>query len=154
MKITGSASSTEYVGINHKADALAAEGIQRSGQTAYKMAGIKPKDVDFFELHDAYSIISTLSLEAMGFANQGEGWKLAEKGEIFSDGKIPVSMFGGLKGRGHAIGASGVYQAVEAYLQLTDRAGKNQIKKEANIGLIQSIGGTASIAITHVLERV
>ena len=90
----------------------------------------------------------------MGFANEGEGWKLAEKGEIFSDGKIPVSTFGGLKGRGHAIGASGVYQAVEAYLQLTDRAGKNQIKNEAKIGLIQSIGGTASTAITHVLERV
>lgn len=154
VKITGSASSTEYVGINHRANALAAEGIQRSGQSAYKMAGIKPKDVDFFELHDAYSIISTLSLEAMGFANQGEGWKLAEKGEIFSDGKIPVSTFGGLKGRGHAIGASGVYQAVEAYLQLTDRAEKNQIKKEAKVGLIQSIGGTASTAITHVLERV
>lgn len=154
VKITGSASSTEYVGINHRANALAAEGIQRSGQSAYKMAGIKPKDVDFFELHDAYSIISTLSLEAMGFANQGEGWKLAEKGEIFSDGKIPVSTFGGLKGRGHAIGASGVYQAVEAYLQLTDRAGKNQINKEAKVGLIQSIGGTASTAITHVLERV
>lgn len=154
VQITGSASSTEYVGINQRADALAAEGIQRSGHTAYKMAGIKPKDVDFFELHDAYSIISTLSLEAMGFAHKGEGWKLAEKGEIFSDGKIPVSTFGGLKGRGHAIGASGVYQAVEAYLQLTDRAGKNQIKKEAKFGLIQSIGGTASTAITHILERV
>jgi len=153
VKITGSASSTEYVGINQRADALAAEGIQRSGHTAYKMAGIKPKDVDFFELHDAYSIISTLSLEAMGFAPKGEGWKLAEKGEIFSDGKIPVSTFGGLKGRGHAIGASGVYQAVEAYLQLTDMAGKNQIKKETKVGLIQSIGGTASTAITHVLER-
>jgi len=154
VKITGSASSTEYVGINDRADALAAEGIQRSGQAAYKMAGITAKDVDFFELHDAYSIISTLSLEAMGFAKQGAGWKLAEKGEIFSDGKIPLSTFGGLKGRGHAIGASGVYQAVEAYLQLTDKAGNNRIKKEAKVGLIQSIGGTASTAITHVLERV
>ena len=73
VKITGSASSSEYVGINDRADALAAEGIQRSGQTAYKMAGISAKDVDFFELHDAYSIIATLSLEAMGFAPQGEG---------------------------------------------------------------------------------
>ncbi|HXD92162.1 MAG TPA: beta-ketoacyl synthase N-terminal-like domain-containing protein [Bacteroidia bacterium] len=154
VKITGSASSTEFVGIHDRADALAAEGIQRSGQKAYNMAGISAKDVDFFELHDAYSIISTLSLEAMGFAEKGEGWKLAERGDILSDGKIPVSTFGGLKARGHAIGASGVYQAVEAYLQLTDRAAANQIKKEANIGLIQSIGGTASTAITHILERV
>ena len=89
----------------------------------------------------------------MGFAKQGEGWQLAEKGEIFSEGKIPISTFGGLKGRGHAIGASGVYQAVEAYLQLTDRAVNNRIKKEAKVGLIQSIGGTASTTITHVLER-
>lgn len=154
VKITGSGSSTEYVGINNRANALAAEGIQRSGQRAYKMAGIKPKDVDFFELHDAYSIISTLSLEAMGFANQGEGWKLAKEGDIFSDGKIPISTFGGLKARGHAIGASGIYQAVEAYLQLTNKAMNNQIKNDAKVGLIQSIGGTASTTITHVLERV
>ncbi len=117
------------------------------------MAGITAKDVDFFELHDAYSIISTLSLEAMGFALPGEGWKLAAEGEIFLDGKIPISTFGGLKARGHAIGASGVYQATEAYLQLTDRAAENQIKKDVHIGVIQSIGGTASTTITHVLAR-
>ncbi len=154
VKITGSASSTEHVGINNRFDPLAAEGIQRSGQTAYKMADIKPRDVDFFELHDAYSIISVLSLEAMGFANPGEGWKLAEDGEIFSDGKIPISTFGGLKGRGHPLGASGVYQAVEAYLQLTGKAVNNKVKNKAKVGLLQSIGGTASTAITHVLERV
>jgi acetyl-CoA C-acetyltransferase len=153
VKITGSASSSEYVGINDRKDALAAEGIQRSGQIAYKMAGITAKDVDFFELHDAYSIIATLSLEAMGFASKGEGWKLAESGEILPDGKIPISTFGGLKGRGHAVGASGVYQAVEASLQLTDSAEGNQLKKETKTGLIQSIGGTASTTITHVLQR-
>lgn len=153
VKITASASSTEYVGISDRSLPLAAEGIRRSGQKAYEMAGITAKNVDFFELHDAYSIISTLSLEAMGFANPGEGWKLAADGDIFLDGKIPVSTFGGLKARGHAIGASGVYQAVEAYLQLTDKAADNQIKNDARIGLIQSIGGTASTTITHVLMR-
>lgn len=153
VKITGSGASTEYVGINNRNFPLAAEGIQRSGQKAFAMADIKVKDVDFFELHDAYSIIATLSLEAMGFAKPGEGWKLAQEGEILRDGKIPVSTFGGLKARGHAVGASGVYQAVETYLQLTDRAGANQIKKEPRIGVIQSIGGTASTIITHVLAR-
>ena len=117
------------------------------------MAGISAKDVDFFELHDAYSIIAVLSLEAMGFANKGEGWKLAVEGEIALDGKIPISTFGGLKARGHPIGASGVYQTVEAYLQLTHQADQNQIKKDVKIGLIQSIGGTASSIITHVLAR-
>jgi acetyl-CoA C-acetyltransferase len=153
IKITASAASTEYVGISDRSLPLAAEGIKRSGEKAYKMAGITAKDVDFFELHDAYSIISTLSLEAMGFADLGEGWKLAEEGDIFLGGKIPISTFGGLKARGHAIGASGVYQAVESYLQLTDKAGDNQVKKDVRVGLVQSIGGTASTTITHVLVK-
>ncbi len=153
VKVTASASSTEYVGIADRNLPLAAEGVRRSGQKAYEMAGITAKDVDFFELHDAYSIISTLSLEAMGFAAPGEGWKLAAEGDIFLDGKIPISTFGGLKARGHAIGASGVYQAVESYLQLTGKAGANQIKKDARMGMMQSIGGTASTTITHVMMR-
>lgn len=151
VKIIASACATEAVSINGRNAPLDAEGIRLSGKKAYEMAGILPTDVDFFELHDAYSIISTLSLEAMGFAEQGKGWKLAADGDISLYGKIPVSTFGGLKARGHPIGASGVYQAVESYMQLCGTAGENQIKKEANIGLIQSIGGTASTAITHVL---
>jgi acetyl-CoA C-acetyltransferase len=153
IKITASAVSTDFVGIGDRSAPLAAEGLKRSGQKAYQMAGITAKDVDFFELHDAYSIISTLSLEAMGFAEPGEGWKLAADGEITLGGKIPISTFGGLKARGHAIGASGVYQTVEAYLQLTDRAANNQVKKDAKVGLVQSIGGTASTTITHVLVK-
>lgn len=151
VKIIASACATENVSIIGRNAPLDAEGIRLSGIKAYEMAGIKPSDVDFFELHDAYSIISTLSLEAMGFAKQGSGWKLAADGEIALNGKIPVSTFGGLKARGHPIGASGVYQAVESYMQICGIAGENQIKKDANIGLIQSIGGTASTAITHVL---
>lgn len=152
VKITASAGASEHVGIANRAHPLAAEGILRSGMKAYQMAGIAPKDVDFFELHDAYSIIAVLSLEAMGFADPGEGWKLAADGQIGLEGRLPVSTFGGLKARGHPVGASGIYQAVEAYLQLSGQAGANQVKKEARIGLIQSIGGTASTILTHVLE--
>lgn len=152
VKITASAGASEQVGIANRQHPLAAEGILRSGIKAYQMAGIAPKDVDFFELHDAYSIIAVLSLEAMGFADPGEGWKLAAEGHIALDGKLPVSTFGGLKARGHPVGASGVYQAVEAFLQLSGRARDNQVKKEARVGLIQSIGGTASTILTHVLE--
>lgn len=153
IKITASAVATDFVGISDRTSPLDAQGIKLSGQKAYQMAGINPVDVDFFELHDAYSIISTLSLEAMGFAKQGEGWKLAAEGEITLGGRIPISTFGGLKARGHAIGASGVYQTVEAYLQLTDRAEVNKIHKEAKVGVVQSIGGTASTTITHVLVK-
>jgi acetyl-CoA C-acetyltransferase len=153
VKITASASASENVGIANRADPLAAEGIQRSGAKAFRMAGITNRDVDFFELHDAYSIIAVLSLEAMGFAPKGEGWKLAVEEEITPTGKLPVSTFGGLKARGHPIGASGVYQAAEAFLQLTGNAGANAIKKEARLGLVQSIGGTASSIFTHVMVR-
>jgi acetyl-CoA C-acetyltransferase len=153
VKITASAVATDFVGISDRSSPLDAQGLKLSGQKAYNMAGITSADVDFFELHDAYSIISTLSLEAMGFAKPGEGWKLAADGEIALDGKVPISTFGGLKARGHAIGASGVYQTVEAYLQLTDSAETNSIKKEAKVGIVQSIGGTASTTITHVLVK-
>lgn len=153
IKITASAAASESVGIARRANPLAAEGIQRSGVKAFLMAGITKEDVDFFELHDAYSIIATLSLEAMGFAPKGEGWKLAIDEVITPNGRLPVSTFGGLKARGHPIGASGVYQAVEAYMQLTNTAGANQLPKDVATALIQSIGGTASSIITHVLVR-
>lgn len=153
IKITASAAASEHVGIASRSHPLAAEGITRSGQQAFRMAEISAKDVDFFELHDAYSIIATLSLEGMGFAAPGDGWKMAAEGQLTLQGNLPVSTFGGLKARGHPIGASGVYQAVEAYLQLSRQAGPNQINKDARIGLIQSIGGTASTILTHVLER-
>ena len=153
IKITASAAASEHVGITRRADPLAAEGIQRSGMKALTTAGLSIEAVNFFELHDAYSIIAVLSLEAMGFAKQGEGWRLAAEDAITLTGRLPVSTFGGLKARGHPIGASGVYQAVEAYLQLIGNAGANQIAKDVQIGLIQSIGGTASSIFTHVLVK-
>lgn len=153
VKITASGAASEAVGIARRAHPLDGEGIQRSGAKAFQMAGITNEDVDIFELHDAYSVIAVLSLEAMGFAPKGEGWKLAVDGEITPTGKLPVSTFGGLKARGHPIGASGVYQAVEAYLQLTDNAGDNKVAKDVNVALVQSIGGTASSVITHVLVK-
>lgn len=153
IRIAASAAATEHVGIANRADPLAAEGIQRSGKKALAMAGITLQDVDFFELHDAYSIIAVLSLEGLGFAPRGKGWQMAEEGAITLDGSLPVSTFGGLKARGHPIGASGVYQAVEAYRQLAGTAGDNAIRKDVRTGLVQSIGGTASSIITHVLVR-
>ena len=152
IKITGSAVATEHVGIQKRSNPLEALAIKFSGQKAMYMAGIKKRELDFFELHDAYTIISALSLEAMDFSKPGEAWKLAESGGIFPEGKIPVSTFGGLKARGHALGASGIYQAVEAYLQLTGKAEQNQLKKEVKTAMIQSIGGTGSTVFTHILQ--
>ena len=112
---------------------------------------------DLFELHDTYSIYAALSLEAAGFAACGEGWRLAQNdgqpAVISLGGSLPISTMGGMKARGFAGGAAGVYQAVEATLQLRGQAGKNQVSN-ARRALIQCLGGPASTAVTHVLEVV
>ncbi|MCH7663246.1 MAG: thiolase domain-containing protein, partial [Chloroflexi bacterium] len=92
-----------------------------------------------------------LTLEAVGFAERGEGWKLAQNGAISLTGKLPILTQGGLKARGNPGGATGVYQAAEAALQLRGEANKSQIKN-AGIALVQSLGGPASTAVTHVLR--
>jgi acetyl-CoA C-acetyltransferase len=122
-----------------------------SVERACSQAGILPKDVDLFELYDSASIYAALSLEAAGFARRGNGWHLAESGEIRLNGEIPISTMGGLKGRGDPVGATGVYQAVEASLQLRGEAGKNQVEG-ARRALVQSLGGPAATAVAHVLE--
>jgi acetyl-CoA C-acetyltransferase len=116
---------------------------------------ITPLQVDLFELCDAYSIYAALSLEAAGFAGRGGGWKLAQNGaspaEISLAGSLPISTLGGMKARGNPGGATGLYQAVEAAMQLRGEAGANQIAG-ARRAMIQCLGGPASTAVTHVLE--
>jgi acetyl-CoA C-acetyltransferase len=99
-----------------------------------------------------FSIYAALQLEAVGFAIKGKGWRLAEDGEISRTGKIPCATMGGMKARGFPGGAAGVYQAVDAVAQLRGQAEANQISN-AKIGLIQSLGGPASTAVSHILQR-
>jgi acetyl-CoA C-acetyltransferase len=115
------------------------------------MAGIRPQDIDVLELHDAYTVLSAMQLEATGFASRGEGWKLAADGAINADGALPISTFGGLKARGHAIGATGVYQVAEVVLQLRGQAGDNQIA-DVKRGMALNLGGLGSAAVAHILE--
>jgi acetyl-CoA C-acetyltransferase len=123
-----------------------------SSRRAYAQAGIGPEDVDIFELHDAYTIMSVLSLEAAGFARPGEGLWLGVSGEIGLRGRVPISTMGGLKARGHPVGATGVYQLAELYLQLSGQAGPNQVHN-ARVAMAQNIGGTGATVLTHVLRR-
>ena len=122
-----------------------------SSHKAYQQAGVGPQDIDIFELHDAYTIITALSLEAAGFAKPGEGVHFGKQGEIALDGTLPISTMGGLKARGHPVGATGVYQFAETYLQLTGTAGANQIK-DPRTALIQNIGGTGATVVSHILK--
>ncbi|MFQ5419386.1 MAG: thiolase domain-containing protein, partial [Anaerolineae bacterium] len=119
--------------------------------TALADAGVTPEEVDVFELHDSYTVLAALSLEACGFAEPGQGWRLAKEGEIGLNGRIPISTFGGLKARGNPGGATGVYQVVEITRQLRGEAAECQVR-DARIGMTQNLGSGGATAVTHVLR--
>ncbi len=150
VRIIGSANVTDSLAVHDRRDPLFLAAAALSAQKAYHQARIGPGEVDFFELHDAFSIMAALSLEAAGFAERGRGVYLAKDGEITLEGRIPICTLGGLKARGHPVGATGVYQIVEAVLQLRHQAGPNQVKN-ARIGMTQNIGGSGATVITHIL---
>jgi acetyl-CoA C-acetyltransferase len=151
IKIAGSATASDTLALHDRKDLLYFEAAQLSAGRAMKQADIILDHIDLFEYHDAFSIYAALSLEAVGFAIRGQGWKLAAEGQIALNGRIPCATMGGLKARGFPGGATGVYQAVEAAVQLREQAGANQVAN-ARRALIQSLGGPASTAVTHVLE--
>ena len=152
VKIAGSAASSDTLALHDRKDMLYFDTAQISADKAMKQAGVVLDQINFFEYHDAFSIYAALSLEAVGFAIRGKGWKLAEDGSIGLKGRIPCATLGGMKARGFPGGASGVYQAVEAVTQLRGQAEANQIYG-AKYGLIQSLGGPASTAVSHILQR-
>ncbi|MBT3189564.1 MAG: thiolase domain-containing protein [Anaerolineae bacterium] len=148
VRVSGSASASDMLTLHDRRDPLSFDAARRSVDSALLKAGVTREQISFFEYHDAYSIYAALSLEAAGFAERGKGWELARDGEIAENGKIPCATMGGLKARGFPGGATGVYQAVEAVSKLRDTSELGQI------ALIQSLGGPASTAVTHVLESV
>ena len=152
VRITGSSIVTDTLALHDRPDLLALNAAGFSVERACSQAGILPQDVDLFELYDAFTIYAALSLETAGFARRGQGWRMAEEGQIGLNGRMPIATMGGLKGRGNPVGATGVYQAVEAALQLRGEAGKNQVEG-ARRALVQSLGGPASTAVAHVLEK-
>jgi acetyl-CoA C-acetyltransferase len=153
VKIAGSATSSDTLALHDRKDLLFFEAVHNSTGRAVKQAGITLDQIDLFEYHDIYSIYAALSLESTGFAIRGQGWKLAADGKIALNGKISCATMGGLKARGFPGGASGVYQAIEAAMQLRGQAEANQVP-DAKYALIQSLGGPASTAVTHVLEKI
>ncbi|MGJ3237871.1 MAG: thiolase C-terminal domain-containing protein [Anaerolineae bacterium] len=151
INIVASSATTDKFMLQERDDLLWLRAVERSVRQVLRQASLQRDQIDFFELHDAYTILSTLTLEAAGYAERGTGWQLAQSGAIQPDGQLPISTFGGLKSRGNPAGASGIYQAVEAVLQLRGLAGDNQIT-DANHAMIQSIGGLGSTVITHILK--
>lgn len=151
VKIAGSAVATDSLAVHDRHDPLWLAAGEKSAKEAYSQAGVEPKDIDFFEVHDAFSIMSALSLEACGFAERGQGPRMALDGEITPEGKIPLTTMGGLKARGHPVGATGMYQIVEVVQQLREEAGEAQIDG-VKVGMAQNIGGSGATIITHILK--
>jgi acetyl-CoA C-acetyltransferase len=151
VSVVASASMTDTLSLQHREKAVHLKAAEASAKTAYAQAGLSPSDIGLFEYHDAFSIMSALSLEAAGFCAPGEGPRLAKEGKIKFNSDIPVATMGGLKARGHPVGATGVYQLVEATLQLQGLAGPTQVKRN-RYAMTQNIGGSGSNIVTHILQ--
>jgi len=151
VRIAASNLATDTLALHDRPDPLDFRAARFSVEKAIFQAGITLGQISFFELCDTCSIYAALSLEAAGFAARGQGWKLAQNNQVALRGIIPIATLGGLKARGNPWGAVGVYQIVEAALQLRGQAGRNQIP-EARFGMTQCLGGPASTVVTHILE--
>lgn len=149
--VAGSASATDSIAVHSRKDPLFLSAAFESSKRAYEMVGVGPEDIDVFELHDAFSIMAALSLEACGFAERGKGVRLGLDGEIGPQGRVPVCTRGGLKARGHPVGATGMYQVVEVVQQLRGECGETQVDG-ARVGMAQNIGGSGATIITHILK--
>jgi acetyl-CoA C-acetyltransferase len=151
VTVAGSASATDSIAVHSRKDPLFLAAAYQSSRRAYEMANIEPNDIDVFELHDAFSIMSALSLEASGFAERGQGVRRGLDNEISPNGRVPICTRGGLKARGHPVGATGMYQIVEIVQQLRGECGKTQVDG-AQIGMAQNIGGSGATILTHILK--
>ena len=150
VKLLSSSVATDWFRLDQRSDPLDLFAASQSATDAIRKANVNKNDMDLFEIHDAFSIMACLLLEAVGYAAPGQGWRMAKDGKLSLKGDLPIATFGGLKARGHPIGATALYQACEIVMQLTERAGKNQVKN-AKLALLQSVGGAASTVLTHVL---
>ncbi|MCE9597790.1 MAG: thiolase domain-containing protein [Spirochaetia bacterium] len=148
VQLLASSCSTDRFSVASRKDPLSLSASRHSAEKAFRQSGLSPRSIDFFEIHDAFSIMAVLALEACGFAEQGNGWEAGINGSIYPDGNLPLATFGGLKSRGHPVGATALYQACEIVRQLTGQAGANQVK--ASTGMMQSIGGAGTTILTHI----
>jgi acetyl-CoA C-acetyltransferase len=151
VSVIASSSRTDTLSLQNRKESTRLTAAETSAKSAYSQAGLTPADIDLFEYHDAFSIMAALSLEAAGFCEPGQGPRLAIEGKIKFDSDIPVATMGGLKARGHPVGATGIYQLVEATLQLRGQAGATQVKRPRH-ALTQNIGGSGSNIISHILR--
>jgi len=152
VHIIGSGQASDTIGMYEREEFTSLRAAKLAAKKAYEMAGVKPESVNVAEVHDCFTIAEIIAYEDLGFCKPGEGGKLVESGETTLGGRIPVNTSGGLKAKGHPVGATGTAQAYEIYLQLTDQAEKRQVKM-AEIGLTHNLGGSGATAAIHIYRR-
>jgi acetyl-CoA C-acetyltransferase len=150
--VTGSGHATDTIALHSRADITTIKSTELAAKKAYQMAGVKPEDIDFAEVHDCFTIAEIMVTEALGFFKHGQGGPAVEKGVTALNGRKPINTSGGLKSKGHPVGATGVAQIIELTRQLWGEAGKRQLKK-ARRGLAQNMGGSGGSSLVHILER-
>jgi acetyl-CoA C-acetyltransferase len=151
VKIAASMVASDTLSLYQRRDLTTFEGSRRAAQHAYEAAHVTPEEIDLLEVHDAFSVLGIMALEDLGFAPKGAGARLVKDGVCARDGRLPTNTFGGLKARGHPVGASGLYQLAELTLQLSKKAGKCQVPN-AQLGMSQSVGGIGSTVAVHILR--
>ena len=153
VKVLASAQASDSIALHSRSDLAWLEAVHQAGEKAYKMAGKTPKDIHLAEVHDCFSIAEILALEALSLVEKGKGGQAAESGMTALGGKVPVNTSGGLKSKGHPVGATGVAQIIEITRQLRGSAGERQVEG-ARTGLTQNMGGTGGSSVVHILEAV
>jgi acetyl-CoA C-acetyltransferase len=153
VRIRGVGFATSSMALADRKDPAFLDAVALSAERAYRMAGVGPEDVQLAEVHDCFAIAEICCIEALGFTPVGEGRHAARSGLTALGGKIPVNTSGGLKSKGHPVGATGIAQAIEIFEQLQGEAGKRQVR-DARLGLAQNMGGSGASSVVHILERV
>ncbi len=149
VHIVGSGQASDAVGLYERKPLTSLLSVKLAAQTAYSMAGVKPQSIQVAEVHDCFTFAELMAYEDLGFCDRGESGKLVESNETLLGGRLPVNTSGGLKAKGHPVGATGTAQAYEIYLQLTGQADKRQVE-EAKIGLTHNVGGSGATATVHI----
>lgn len=152
IKVIGSGHATDMIALNQRKDMTWLEATYQAGRQAYDMADKKPEDIDLLEVHDCFTIAEICVIEALGMVEKGEGGKAVEDELTYIEGKIPVNPSGGLKAKGHPVGATGVAQVIEIVKQLSGDAGERQLK-DPRIGMTQNMGGSGGSTVVHIFER-
>jgi acetyl-CoA C-acetyltransferase len=153
VKIVGTGAATDTIAYHDRDDLTVLNATTKAAEMAYKMAGVGPKDIDLVEVHDCFTIAEILVIEALGLVEKGEGKSAAETGLTALGGKIPVNCSGGLKSKGHPVGATGVAQMVELAEQLRGECGDRQCESPKR-GLAQNMGGSGGSTVVHIVEVV